>query len=89
MEKIYLIIAGKLSLLAKNDELIGEVTAGDSLGEEGYFEVGSVLRKESACGIEDNTYVMELTKEDMLASKRAINGLDWFTFQNYTKKQWV
>ena len=62
---MYIVIAGKMSLLGKSEELIGEVSAGDSLGEEGYFEVGSVLRKEAACASEDNTYLMELCKDDM------------------------
>jgi hypothetical protein len=46
------VLAGKISLLGHlgttdRFDSIGEVVAGDTLGEEGYFEVGSVKRRET------------------------------------------
>ena len=50
-------MVGSISLLGhlglgENFDSIGDVQAGDSLGEEGYFEVGTVTRKETAVATE-------------------------------------
>jgi len=46
------------------------VTSGDTLGEEGLYEVGA-LRKDSAFAEED-TYLFEFTKDSMILVKESL-----------------
>ena len=47
---------------------IGTLGAGETLGEEGIYEVGPIRRKDSAYAEEDS-YVMELSKEILVKAK--------------------
>jgi hypothetical protein len=92
------VLVGKLSLLGhlgKDDRFdsIGEVIAGDTLGEEGFFEEGSVKRRETTLVEEQNTYLMEIRKDSFSIIKNQLKSsdlsLDWFTLMNYMKRQWT
>ena len=69
---------------------LGQVTAGDTFGEEGYFSLEPCCRKEIAISDEEKTYVMELTKESINIVQNYLRandlGLDWFTLKNHLKK---
>ena len=51
-------------------ETIGQVTSGDTLGEEGLYE-GDAFRKDSAFAEEDS-YLFELTKDSMIKVKETL-----------------
>ena len=66
--RLYIVLLGRFSLrghFGKDDQFktIGEVSAGDSLGEEGIFEMDNARRKETALA-EMDSYVFELPKEN-------------------------
>lgn len=66
--RLYIVLLGRFSLkgfFGKDDKFttIGEVTAGDSLGEEGIFEMDNSRRKDTAYA-ETDSYVFELPKEN-------------------------
>lgn len=95
-ERIYVCIVGKIALrgytsLGDIFETIGHVTCGDTLGEEGLYEVDA-LRKDSAFA-EQDSYLFEFTKDRMIQVKQALHkdnlAIDWFTLNNYMKRQWV
>ena len=94
-ELTYIVLVGRLKLLGhlgKEDrfDTLGEVVAGDTLGEEGYLEVGTVRRRETAVISEDNTYLMEISKDGLEIAKKHMKNndlsLDWFTLLNYMKR---
>lgn len=96
-EKSYIIVVGKMALknhigAERSFETIGYVQAGDTLGEEGVYEMGVVLRKETAVAEED-TYLLELIKHDLMIVQGFLKdsglNMDWFTLNNFMKKQWV
>jgi len=96
-ERTYIVVVGKIALKGflggeEKFDTIGHVAAGDTLGEEGAYEVGRVFRKETAVGEED-TYVLEILKDHLLIVQSFLKtnnmSLDWFTFNNFMKKQWV
>lgn len=95
--RAYIVLVGKIALrgfMGSQDQLgtIGFVEGGDSLGEEGLFEVSKVTRKESAIA-EGDAYVFEILKENFDKLKATMtkqaNALDWFTLSNHLKKQWT
>ena len=68
---------------------MGFVEAGDTLGEEGVFEVPSVKRKETAVA-QGDSYIFEIIRENFAKLKEALekspHKLDWFTLSNHMKK---
>ena len=72
-------------------DTIGYATSGDTLGEEGLYEA-EALRKDSAFA-EQDSYLFEFTKDGMILVKETLLkdnlAIDWFTLNNYMKRQWV
>ena len=93
-QRVYLILAGKMTLkgfighLEKFDN-IGSLEAGDTLGEEGVFEVPSISRKDTAYA-EEEVYVLEIIKDNLDRIHNILaageHALDWFTLHNHLKK---
>ena len=62
-----MILVGRIALKGffgqeQKFDTLGLCKAGDTLGEEGVYEIGKVHRKETALAEED-TYVLEFSKE--------------------------
>lgn len=96
LTRAYIVLVGKIALkgfMGTGDKLgtIGYVEGGDTLGEEGLFEVTSVTRKETALS-EGDSYVFEIIKDnyerlkEVLQKRGAPQPLDWFTLLNHLKK---
>lgn len=90
----YIIVVGKIALkgfMGPQDKLgtIGIVEGGDTLGEEGVFEIATATRKETALA-EGDSYVLEITRENFdklkVSLENSPNKLDWFTLNNHMKK---
>ena len=66
------------------------MTAGDSLGEEGVFDLVNLPRKDTAKADEDS-YVFEILKSSLEKIRDSMyesdHSLDWMTMNNYLKKQ--
>ena len=95
-QRVYLVILGRLSVKGLvNDEYntYGQILAGDSCGEEGIYEVYS-QRKDTVVA-ERQTFMLEFEKDKMIEMREKMQqvgddlALDWFTFNNHMKKQWV
>eukprot|EP00347_Sterkiella_histriomuscorum_P000407 403375983 len=92
----YIVLYGKFLLHTSKHGAIGQVTTGDSLGEEGIFEKKDldlpVFRQEIATAEEDcfilelNSNAVEKVKEQLYKSKLQ---MDWFTINNTLKRAWV
>ena len=68
LTRAYIILVGKVALkgfMGMGDRIgtIGYVEGGDTLGEEGLFEVSTVKRRESALS-EGDSYVFEIIKDN-------------------------
>ena len=68
LQRVYIVIVGKLALkgfLGHQDTLgvVGYVEGGDSLGEEGIFEVSTATRRDTAIA-EGDTYVFEILRDN-------------------------
>jgi len=95
---LYIVLTGKIELRTAPPDggykpnTIGTLIGGDSLGEEGIYKVGPVLRKDSAYAEEDS-YLMELSKEILVKAKETMEveglGMDWFTLNNNIKRQYL
>ena len=99
LTRAYILLVGRVALkgfMGATDRIgtIGFVEGGDTLGEEGLFEVSTVKRRESAVS-EGDSYVFEIIKDnfeklkDVLQRRGAPQPIDWFTLLNHLKKQWV
>ena len=81
-------IVGRIALkgfLGKDGQklgTVGYVEGGDTLGEEGLFEVAQVKRRDTAVA-EGDTYVFEIIKDNFERLRAVLgktpNKLDWFT----------
>jgi CRP-like cAMP-binding protein len=66
-ERSYIVLVGRIALKGftgpdgEKFETLGEVKAGDTFGEEGAYEIGTVYRKETTFAEED-TFVLEICK---------------------------
>ena len=71
---------------------VGKVDRGDTLGEEGLFEAGGAVRRETAIA-QGDSFVVELLKENVDRLDMEMQGtdeaLDWFTFVSKLKTQWM
>ena len=68
LTRAYILLVGKVALkgfMGATDRIgtIGFVEGGDTLGEEGLFEVSTVKRRESAVS-EGDSYVFEIIKDN-------------------------
>ena len=68
LKRAYIVLVGRIALkgfLGHSDKLgvVGYVEGGDTLGEEGLFEVASVQRRDTAVA-EGDTYVFEIIKDN-------------------------
>jgi signal-transduction protein with cAMP-binding, CBS, and nucleotidyltransferase domain len=94
-ERVYLIITGRIELRGyKGDQFktLGKLADGGTFGEEALYELKN-LRKETACGGDDDAWVLELTKDAMITIREQLQlndrALEWFTINNHIKKGWV
>jgi CRP-like cAMP-binding protein len=91
----YIVLLGSVDLLSvinRTEVVIGTCREGDTLGEEGVFEVGKLQRRETAVA-DNDSFVLEMTKEAFnviqAAMKERSLDLEWFTLMNFMKKQWI
>ena len=68
LSRAYIVIVGKIALqgfLGSHDSLgvIGYVEGGDTLGEEGLYEVSTTARRDTAVA-EQDTYIFEILREN-------------------------
>lgn len=68
-------VAGKFELKSSLDDhqntTIGTIGSGDTLGEEGLYESGPALRRDSAYAVVDS-FVMEFSKDIIMKAKDMI-----------------
>ena len=97
-ERAYIVLVGSIDLKGmvgpdeQNFVSFGACQNGDTLGEEGVFENGQVVRKETSIA-EVESYVLEISKSSfgLMQKKLAESGfsMDWFTLTNFMKKEWI